>query len=106
VSPELIEAVAKGLLEARYRDQNARMNLGITWEKLEDAVRQDYREQARAALAAIEASGTHAVAPVEPTREMKQAGTVALQTARVLRSPWPVADAYAAMLAARPKVQP
>lgn len=58
------------------------------------------REQARAALAAIEAAG-YRVVPVEPTEEMAMRAAVILD-----RDPRPAlaATLYAAMLDAAPKV--
>jgi signal transduction protein with GAF and PtsI domain len=81
VTDELIEAVAKAIrnnpVAARYDNS---------------------RNIARAALQAIDESGTHVVVPVEPTGEMGQAGEnldlVGLGSRPV----------YEAMLAARPKV--
>ena len=49
---------------------------------------------AKDAIAAIEASGTHVVAPLDLTREM----------AAALRYPMSVQDGYSAILAARPRV--
>ena len=55
------------------------------------------RHAARAAIAAIEASGTHRVVPVEPTEAMKNA--LAVHLFHIEPEP-----TYAAMLAAAPKV--
>lgn len=51
----------------------------MTWADIGDQYRNNWRERADAALAAIEASGTHAVAPLEPTEEMVMAGCRALE---------------------------
>lgn len=64
---------------------------------------------ARAALAAIEASGTHVVVPVETTREMARAGSARQATeikAGGLRFEASASEIYDAMIAARPKVTP
>jgi hypothetical protein len=60
-----------------------------------------YREQAIAVLKSIEASGTHVVVPVEPTKEMVRAGDNYL----IGEAPdvWP-RGVYEEMIAARPKV--
>lgn len=66
---------------------------------------------ARAALAAIEASGTHVVVPVEPTSQMLGDADSAIPRFEAepsgirLAGEDGVNDAWKAMLAARPKVQ-
>ena len=62
-------------------------------------------DAARAALAAIEASG-HAIVPVEPTEDMVGEGGLARLRHDGHPRDAPVVAIYAAMLAARPKVLP
>lgn len=57
----------------------------------------DWEDEARAAIAAIEASGSHRVVPVEPTEEIKNA--LAVHLFHIEPEP-----TYAAMLAAAPSV--
>lgn len=78
MSDKLIEAVAEAIA-----------NLSETYCK-------SFIEEARAAIAAIEASGTHRVVPVEPTEAMKNA--LAVHLFHIEPEP-----TYAAMLAAAPK---
>lgn len=57
----LIEAMARAIQEAQTP---AEQPFSAWW---------DWKPEARAALAAIQASGTHVVVPVEPTNEMIRA---------------------------------
>lgn len=41
----------------------------VEWEKQDESLRDEWRKVARTALAAIEASGTHVVAPAEGGKE-------------------------------------
>jgi hypothetical protein len=68
---------------------------------------QKYLETADAALAAIEASGTHAVVPMEPTPEMLSAGDSMMPQIApgedITTGYDALVDAWPAMLAARPR---
>jgi hypothetical protein len=94
MSEELVNAVARAIYKADLDPSKPR------WERLTHLTQELMREEARAALQAIESSGTHVVVPVEPTGEMGQAGEnldlVGLGSRPV----------YEAMIAARPKVTP
>lgn len=91
----LVEHVARGLFDSAFE------GYGKFWDESAD-FHANYIRQAKAALAAIEASGTHVVVPVEPTDDMTTAG------AMVPRQPTPMAFSRAwwrAMLAARPEMK-
>ncbi len=60
-----------------------------------------YSDLARAALAAIEASGTHVVVPVKPTLDMTRAAYATKEKYNYATLDF---DIYVAMLSARPKV--
>lgn len=91
MSDKLIEAVARSLWGAQK---------DCPKEHFDHLTVPTYlREEAAAALAAIEAAG-YAVVPKEPTREMLSA-LYDIGSYDILAS-----DAYAAMLAAAPKVTP
>lgn len=108
MSDALIEAVARAILDARYQRDNARLNMNMTWDKLDDNAHDVYRAQARAALAELEASGTHVVMPTKPMPEMLGAWYRYKNGFHFQDEPQPddTSDvgAYAAMIAARPKV--
>ena len=91
MTDKLIEAVARAMYESKWAD----------WELMASGSQDKWRSDARAAIAAIEASGTHVVVPVEPTETM-------LGNGEFYRSHegYSMAAAYAAMLAVRPKVLP
>ena len=104
---ELVEAVARaiyGRIHSRHESTTQ------TFSLLGSSRRNIWLADARAVLAAIESSGTHVVAPVEPTQEMLYAGSAQVQA---VMSP-PLIDTadddeaakiiYGAMLSARPKV--
>jgi hydrogenase maturation factor len=84
MSEELVEAVARAIGAARL-DMRGEGQVVTSVDRI----------LARAALAAIESTGTHVVAPVRPTQEMEVSGRHAYKQ-----------DIYRAMLAARPKVTP
>jgi len=93
MSQELIETIARAMYE--------RDCIGLTkWSLLPAHKRHPWEANARAAIAAIEASGTHCVAPMEANEFMLRAGDDADNRAYVSL------EIYAAMLAARPKVTP
>jgi hypothetical protein len=83
----LVEAVARALCKATFPHPQGPMPEGHP----------AYTFQARAALAAIEASG-YAIVPDAPTPEMLHAGQSVLDERR------PVSVAYAVMLNRRPRV--
>ena len=62
-----------------------------------------FRGHADAALAAIEASGTHVVVPVEPTQEQEHAGWDRVNRDLEEGHSQALRDLYRAMLAARPR---
>lgn len=69
-------------------------------------VREMYERQAKAALAGIEASGTHVVCPVEPTEGMMAEGCIIAGPTyedRVRITASNARSCYRAMLAARPR---
>lgn len=96
MADKLIEAMARALFNAE--NEWRKLQEGISGEPMDDRAFKvtivEWRLKARAALAAIEASGTHVVVPVIPTERMmyshRQAGE----------------EVYATILAARPKVLP
>lgn len=96
MTDDLIEAVARAM----------ERELGVSFLS-----HSSYRDIARAALAAIEASGTHVVVPVEPTSQMLGDADSAIPRFEAepsgirLAGEDGVNDAWKAMLAARPKVQ-
>lgn len=87
----LIEAVAKAIGSVAGDDQK-------DWRLWE--------EEARAALAAIEASGTHVVVPVHANADMVFAAEELGETMNGGTWPSHPSLAYEATLAARPKVTP
>lgn len=93
----LIETMAKAMAERIIRGEAGELLQFISEDEMRASIDRMWREwcepDARAALSAIEASGTHRVAPVEPTEAMLDAG-------EYLEG----ADAWDAMLAAAPKV--
>jgi len=89
----LIEAVARALDQKLYPDMH-------------DPVVSDVGHVlARAALSAIEASGTHVVVPRELTPTMIETAVVAETVIGPSGTSWkaPISHIYAAMLSARPK---
>lgn len=74
ISDALVEAMARGILNSRYDLENGRLNANISWDTIDENTRARYLNQARAALAAIEATGQFVVVPKEPTDEMTRAG--------------------------------
>ena len=90
MNEELVEVVARAIWQPGD-------SWTENWPKKE--TKELHRRLARAALAAIEASGTHVVVPVEPTESMVIAGCRH-------ENMGDMAGRYAAMLAARPKVTP
>jgi len=101
MSEELIEAIARAMYE--------RDCIGLTkWSLLPSHKRHPWEANARAALAAIEASG-HAVVPVTPTQEMEDAIWFQVSCRHPDQGALPkdaTDSVYPAMLAARPKVTP
>lgn len=90
----LIEAVAKAMF--------ARDMPSSDWDdKYDEDVREPYRKNARAALAAIEAQG-YRVVPVEPTNAMVDA----MYALDKVDDRWPACadDIWRAMLSAAPKL--
>lgn len=61
MSEDLIEKVAKALWDDKFE------GYGKPWMIQGNLVQEDYRGHARAALAAIEESGTHRVVPIADT---------------------------------------
>lgn len=108
MNDKLIEAVAMAIYIDTWSDK------GGKWELVK--TKDVWRGYARAAIAAIEASGTHVVVPVEPSDAMNDAATESVQAgtrtiAEYVRNGLIEAGArlspaipYRAMLAARPKV--
>lgn len=72
---KLIEAMARAMWDQRWKDLQSspiRELMGANpreWECKEPDVQEAFRQQARAALAALQE--THAVVPREPTPEMR-----------------------------------
>lgn len=62
MTDKLIEAVARAMYESKWGD----------WDLMASDSQDKWRIDARAAIAAIEASGTHAVVPVIPTDRMEE----------------------------------
>ena len=93
----LIETVARAILSRRYDLDNGRLNANISWDTIDETTRGRYLDQARAALAAIAASGTHVVVPVKLTQEMYAAASYTMEDG--VQSHW------ADMLAARPRIE-
>lgn len=93
----LVEIVAKAMCIADSADPESGSalwdNRGILWAH--------YNKQARAALSAIESSGTHVVVPVDADWDMISAAYDESGT-----NEWPLSPGvtYVTMLAARPKV--
>ena len=95
---ELIEKIARAMYESDVRPAP------WSWGDLSrhvsgNRIFNSYIRSAHAALAAIEASGTHVVVPVEPTEAMESAASLNADV-RVLDAH----AAFSAMLSARPKV--
>lgn len=95
----LIETVARAVLTARYNLDNDRLNTNISWDTIDETTRGRYLDQARAALAAIEASG-HVVVPKGPTEEMLGAADYERECQGGSNG-----AIYAAFLAARPRIE-
>jgi hypothetical protein len=91
VTDELIEVMARAIAKRCW------YNVDV-WEKIPTQAHSEYRDLARAALQAIEESGTHVVVPTLATHEM----TMSMSKAFAIRNT--ASSAYAAMLDARPKV--
>lgn len=85
---DLTDIVAEKLC-ARYGD-------GRPWSLITKAKRHDWRVTAQWIIAGIDASGTHAVVPVDPTEDMLETGDHAERGDPL--------DCYRKMLAARPKL--
>ncbi len=99
MSDKLIEAVAKAIYERKALEiGNIR-----PWLSVSSVQRVISFEDARAALAAIEASG-YRVVPKEPTDEMAENARNAIY--KLLPSKLRAKAVYVAMLAAAPKVTP
>lgn len=101
MSDDLIEKVAKALWETKSTADYPWWNIDVERCRLARAL-------ARAALAAIEASGTHVVVPVKPMPEMLGAW-YRYKNGFVFAGDPPAKDtsdygAYAAMLSARPPI--
>lgn len=94
MSEALIDAVARAIYETDQPDFAARWGTKRTPDQLQ--IERGYRTAARAAIAAIEASGTHVVAPAVATDAM-------IAAARGNNYEWP-ANCYDVMIDARPKV--
>lgn len=94
----LREAIARSLYEHEVGDDRA---IALPWN---DAYQKPWLADADAALAAIEASGTHVVVPVEPTNEM--IGAVArIPQPYHSTTTWHGDDIYRTFLRARPAAE-
>ena len=90
----LRERVAQAMFEADERSRETVAKISrMAWSEVGDQYRANWLERADAAIAAIEASGTHVVVPVEPTEAMVKSAIAEAIT---------VEGIYRAMLAARP----
>jgi hypothetical protein len=107
---DLREWIARAMFEKDEPGREAVAGIRrMTWEDVGEQYRNNWRERADAALAAIEASGTHVLVPVEPTIEMCDAATRSTSAFMALEQRG--ADLrrlkhnirYRAMLAARPR---
>jgi hypothetical protein len=103
VTDELIETVARAITaEVRKAEEKVEGRSSFTvdecWEQ--------YKPEARAALQAIEESGTHVVVPVEVTDDMLNEAQSRLCeiTNPTYFNDYNQAEMFKAMLAARPKV--
>lgn len=92
---DLIEAIARGIRATGH---------GF-WKVHSTAIGDPYEDLARAALLAIEQSGTHVVAGIMPTPDMVEAGMEAMvrDLGDSVNAP-PSYIVWRAMLSARPKV--
>jgi hypothetical protein len=99
VTDELVEAVAKAISKRCW------YNVDI-WGNIPAQGQSEYRDLARAALQAIEESGTHVVVPVEVTDDMLNEAQSRLCeiTNPTYFNDYNQAEMFKAMLAARPKV--
>jgi hypothetical protein len=99
---ELVEAMAKAMFEVGKLREEYR------WEKTNEQTRFFLLRDARAALKAIEESGTHVVVPMEMTDDMLNAAQERLcEVANpTYFNDFHQDEMFKAMLAARPKVTP
>lgn len=101
----LIEAIARAIFDAE--NEWRRMQDGLAGQIMDDRCFKvstvEWQMKARAALLAIEQSGTHCVVPKEPTPEMRLA--YENNTYRTRMHGHPFDDSWPAVIAAaRPKV--
>lgn len=100
MTDSLIEAMARAMLDWQKefdREQFAEMGLPPPSSRVYKVRHVEWTGYARAALAAIEASGTHVVVPVKLTQEMYAAASYTMEDG--VQSHWDD------MLAARPRIE-
>lgn len=100
---DLIEAIARGIFNASRRAIGGQVTWNDEWP--DQTTKDEARACARAALLAIEQSGTHVVASIMPTPDMVEAGMEAMvrDLGDSANAP-PSYIVWRAMLSARPKV--